>query len=129
MTTSPFKFLRPFDKDDKDLFFGREEEVERLYDMTFDTRLIVLFGATGTGKTSIVQCGLANKFSETRWQELYVRRGKHIMESIRCELDKALVPYQHPKLIEDPIEGWNFFTSTRQNRFSSLSTNSRSCSS
>lgn len=103
--TSPFKFLRPFDKDDKDLFFGREEEVERLYDMTFDTRLIVLFGASGTGKTSMVQCGLANKFSETRWQELYIRRGKDIIESIRCELDKALAPFQHPKPIDDPIEG------------------------
>jgi hypothetical protein len=102
---SPFKFLDPFDKADKDLFFGREEEVERLYDMTFDTRLIVFFGASGTGKTSLIRCGLANKFSETRWQELYIRRGKNINQSILGELATAMAPYQPGAKMTDPIEG------------------------
>lgn len=102
---SPFKFLDAFEKDDKELFFGREAEVEHLYDMTFDTRLIVFFGASGTGKTSIIQCGLANKFSETRWNELYVRREEDINQSILKQLRIALQPYLGQDELQSPIEG------------------------
>lgn len=105
---SPFKFLDAFDKDDKDLFFGREDEVDQLYDMTFDTRLIVFFGASGTGKTSLVQCGLANKFPETRWQELYIRRKKNINESILEELNTTIQFYdEEEKPVTNPIDGLN----------------------
>lgn len=90
MPDSPFKFLNAFEKQDADYFFGREAETSDLYDMTYDTRLILLYGASGTGKTSLVQCGLANKFRETRWQEIFIRREININESIRRILDKKL---------------------------------------
>jgi hypothetical protein len=102
---SPFKFLDAFEKEDKDLFFGREEEVDYLYDMTFDTRLIVLFGASGTGKTSLIQCGLANKFAKTRWNELYIRREEDITQSILSQLNTALQPYLKNADIKSPVEG------------------------
>ncbi len=102
---SPFKFLNAFQKEDKDLYFGRDEEVAHLYDLTYDTRLIVFFGASGTGKTSMIQCGLANKFSETRWQELYIRRDGNINESILKQLSESLDAYQADIQLSDPIEG------------------------
>lgn len=102
---SPFKFLDAFEKEDKDLFFGRDAEVGHLYDMTFDTRLIVFFGASGTGKTSMIQCGLANKFSDTRWQELYLRRGQNINDSILNQLTQKLEPFRPGIKLGDPIEG------------------------
>lgn len=102
---SPFKFLSPYEKGDADLFFGRDEEVETLYDKTFDTRLIVFFGASGTGKTSMVRCGLANKFPETRWQELYIRRDDNINAAILRELNARLQPYDLKKEIQDPLKG------------------------
>ncbi len=49
MSNSPFKFLHAYQKDDIDLFFGRNEETEALYEMTYDTDLILLYGASGTG--------------------------------------------------------------------------------
>ncbi len=103
---SPFKFLSAYEREDKDFFFGREGEVELLYDKTFDTRLIVFFGASGTGKTSMVRCGLANKFPETRWQELYIRRDKDINAALLRMLQEQLAPFA-PKQenISDPIEG------------------------
>ena len=52
---SPHQFLDAFSKEDKDLFFGRETEVNQIYDLTFDTKLIVFFGGSGTGKTSIAK--------------------------------------------------------------------------
>lgn len=90
MTNSPFKFLDAYEKEDIDFFFGREEETKELYEMTYDTRLILLYGASGTGKTSIVQCGLANKFKETRWKEIFVRREQNINESITNVLSKEI---------------------------------------
>lgn len=105
LSKSPFKFLDAFEKEDKDLFFGREEEVEHLYDMTFDTRLIVFFGASGTGKTSLIQCGLANKFSETRWKELYIRREEDINQSILKQVNNELEAFQGSSDLQSPIEG------------------------
>ena len=59
---SPFKFLDAYQKEDGDIFFGREAEVQELYKMSYQTNLILVYGVSGTGKTSIVRCGLANCF-------------------------------------------------------------------
>ena len=48
---SPFKFLDAYTKEDKDIFFGREAETDELYDRVFETNLVLLYGASGTGKT------------------------------------------------------------------------------
>ena len=104
---SPFKFLDPFAKEDRDLFFGRDEEIELLYEMTFDTRLIVFFGASGTGKTSMIQCGLANKFSETRWQELYIRRNRNIYETLIEIITEKIRPYDPKVKVDSAIQGLN----------------------
>ena len=84
----PYKFLDPYTRADKELFKGRNEEIEALYQMTFEADLILVYGASGTGKTSLIQCGLANKFQSYDWLELYVRRGKGINQSLNkvlCE--------------------------------------------
>jgi len=91
LVNSPFKFLNAFEKKDADLFFGREKETEALYELTFDTRLILLYGASGTGKTSLVQCGLANKFSETRWKELFIRRDYDINNALRVMVNREII--------------------------------------
>lgn len=82
--------MSAFEKEDIGYFFGREEEAQALYEMTYNTRLILLYGASGTGKTSLVQCGLANKFKETRWKELFIRRENNINDSIRSFFDEEL---------------------------------------
>lgn len=47
--TSPFKFLDSFTKDDKDIYFGREREVEELYARIFQGKLLLVYGLSGTG--------------------------------------------------------------------------------
>lgn len=78
----PFKFLDAYDHNDKDIFFGRDEEIEALYKMVFQTNLMLVYGASGTGKTSLIRCGLANKFKPSQWLDLYIRRGENINESL-----------------------------------------------
>ena len=87
---SPFKFLDSFGIRDKDVFFGREKEVDALYSLVFKTPLTLLYGLSGTGKTSIIQCGLANRFDGPDWLPFYIRREQDINQSLRKSLLDAL---------------------------------------
>ena len=80
---SPFKLLDSFELEDKDYFFGREKDVEGLYEMVFKSPLILVVGLSGTGKTSLIQCGLASKFDLPNWYPVFVHRNKNINDSLR----------------------------------------------
>ena len=84
--SSPFKFLNAYTADDGAFFFGRDQEVDELYDLIYESDLILLYGPSGVGKTSLIQCGLANRFSENDWVEVSVRRRENINESLRQSL-------------------------------------------
>ncbi|MEZ4774595.1 MAG: ATP-binding protein [Bacteroidia bacterium] len=88
---SPFKFLDSYGREDKKIFFGREAEVELLYEKLFETRLILLYGASGTGKTSLINCGLSNKFQDTDWFAMFVRRGDNLLNSLHREIRRRSI--------------------------------------
>ena len=64
-----FKFLDSYTKEDKDIFFGRNNDIEVLYEKIFQTNLLIIYGATGVGKSSLIQCGLVNKLEPTGWSK------------------------------------------------------------
>lgn len=84
---SPFKFLDPFTTADKDAFLGRDAEVAALYDMVSKNRLMLVYGQSGTGKTSLIQCGLGCRLDATDWYPITVRRGNDLNLSLRERLD------------------------------------------
>ncbi|MEK7255356.1 MAG: ATP-binding protein, partial [Bacteroidota bacterium] len=86
--TSPFKFLDAFTVRDRDEFFGRDTEVDALYGMVFRTPLTLVYGLSGTGKTSIIQCGLASRFEGPDWLPFFLRRNQNINDSLRDALLK-----------------------------------------
>ena len=47
------------------------------------------YGASGTGKTSLIQCGLASKFQNHKWTPLYIRRSANLNDSLEKVLEKA----------------------------------------
>ena len=83
---SPFKFLDAYTREDLDQFFGRGEETTQLYELVNQNRLVLLYGPSGTGKTSLIQCGLGNRFEATDWLPLFVRRGAHLPTSLQKAL-------------------------------------------
>lgn len=87
-TESPFKLLDPYTREDQAIFFGRTSEVDRLYELVNQSRLILVYGASGVGKTSLVQCGLANRFNDTDWLGVYVRRRNNINRALRRAIKK-----------------------------------------
>ena len=81
--SSPFKFLDAFEKKDGKNFHGRKAEIEALYGMAYESNLILVYGRSGTGKTSLIQCGLANRFKSADWMDIYIRRKDNINDSLR----------------------------------------------
>ena len=55
---NPFPGLRPFREDEEHLFFGRENQVDAMVDKLADTRFLAVVGTSGSGKSSLVNCGL-----------------------------------------------------------------------
>ncbi len=53
-----FPGLRPFRPDEEHLFFGRESQVDAMVDVLAKARLVAVVGASGSGKSSLVNCGL-----------------------------------------------------------------------
>lgn len=90
MPQSPFKLLEPYGPRDKDVFFGRDAEIYALYSLLQQTRLALVYGSSGTGKTSLIQAGLPKVFKLTDWYQLSVRRRNNINASLRMELARAL---------------------------------------
>jgi hypothetical protein len=54
----PYKLLDSYGAKDEAIFFGREWETTRFTSMIHAHRLALLYGASGTGKTSLLQAGV-----------------------------------------------------------------------
>ena len=87
---SPFKFLDSYTAKDKDVFFGRDKEIETLYNLVYKTPLVLVYGLSGTGKTSLVQCGLSTRFDGPDWLPFHIRKEEDINLSLRKALNAAL---------------------------------------
>ncbi len=57
---NPFPGLRPFQQGEEHLFFGREKQTDTLIDNLNRTRFLAVIGSSGSGKSSLVNCGLLN---------------------------------------------------------------------
>ena len=58
MIAHPYPGLRPFNRDEDEIFFGREAQVNQLLDKLADTHFLAVLGTSGSGKSSLVRAGL-----------------------------------------------------------------------
>ena len=107
MPVYPYKFLDPYDAEDRNFFSGRDEEIEELHHMVFESNIILIYGPSGTGKTSLVQCGLAAKLRPNECVMINVRRGININHSLKNELERHAIFDEQGELEKDednPLE-------------------------
>jgi WD40 repeat protein len=78
---NPFPGLRPFSPEESDLFFGRERESEEVLKKLQKNRFVTVIGASGSGKSSLIFCGVLQKIKDlmaeesTDWRVISFRPG------------------------------------------------------
>lgn len=93
---SPFKFLDPYGPEDATLFFGRAFETAELYARLYRGPVTVVYGESGTGKTSLIQCGLRNRVPAEDMLFVSVRTALDPETTLSDELQK-LAPAEGPE--------------------------------
>jgi tetratricopeptide (TPR) repeat protein len=73
-TGGPYVGLRPFTSAERELFFGRDREARDVATIWQATGLTVLFGASGVGKTSLLNAGVVPRIDPERADLLPVAR-------------------------------------------------------
>ena len=72
--SSPYKGLAPFEDSDLDalLFFGREREIEVIAANLIASRITILYGPSGVGKSSVLRAGVAHRLKQEQGAEVIV---------------------------------------------------------
>jgi hypothetical protein len=57
-TTSPYVGPKPFEREDRLKFFGRDREQEELFSLVISSPAVLLYAQSGAGKTSLINAGV-----------------------------------------------------------------------
>ncbi|MGH8510336.1 MAG: ATP-binding protein [Gammaproteobacteria bacterium] len=82
---SPYRGILPFRYADRDLFFGREREINDLAAKILLYRLVVVFGESGVGKSSLLNAGIIPALQRERFQAERLRARPFAEEPILVE--------------------------------------------
>jgi hypothetical protein len=126
----PYKFLDFYESADRDIFYGRQIESVRFFRLILSHRLTVLFGASGTGKTSLLKAGVMPLLWEQGYATVYVRALDDPLAAVRSEVLALL--RQRGRAVADPgartLQNFSAPRSTPTTGWWSSSTSSRSSS-
>lgn len=67
---TPYKGLAPYYKEDAPFFFGREKETDIIISNLLASRLTILYGPSGVGKSSVLRAGVAYQIHQASIQNL-----------------------------------------------------------
>jgi hypothetical protein len=70
----PYVGPRPFERDDKAFFFGRDHEASDLFSLVIAHRVLLLYAQSGAGKTSLINAGLIPLLEEEGGEVLPLAR-------------------------------------------------------
>ncbi|MBK8555625.1 MAG: hypothetical protein IPL65_07575 [Lewinellaceae bacterium] len=82
--------LKPFERSQSALFYGRTEDAQRLGNLILREQLVVLFAKSGIGKTSLLQAGVAPGLEKRGYIPIFIRADNTqapILEAIRSSLE------------------------------------------
>ncbi len=90
---NPFPGLRPFSPEESHLFFGREGQSEIILEYLAKNRFAAVTGASGSGKSSIIYCGLIPMLyggfiaeAGSKWRIITTRPGNSPVENLSANL-------------------------------------------
>ncbi|MBP6826127.1 MAG: hypothetical protein KA165_06190 [Saprospiraceae bacterium] len=90
---SRYPGIRAFEENEQFLFFGRNDEIRRLYAQVTANTLVVLFAKSGIGKSSLLNAGLLPLLDFDRYRSVKVRfqsTGTTPTDALKSELKSYL---------------------------------------
>ncbi|MCC5650923.1 caspase family protein [Nostoc sp. XA013] len=88
----PYQGLKAFEAEQKQFFFGRNEVVRKILGKLAQNPFVPIIGASGSGKSSVVQAGLISELDRSIWQLLPpIKPGFQPLQELRAVL-KAFFP-------------------------------------
>jgi tetratricopeptide (TPR) repeat protein len=112
---NPWPGLRAFTENDSEFFFGRERETAELLDLVQRSPVVVLYGQSGLGKTSLLQAGLFPGLKRNDFLPIRLRfdhsdgappLAEQVKGAISSELDRANITGPRPSTGETL---WEYF--------------------
>jgi len=117
-TSNPFPGLRPFRQGEEELFFGREAQVDVMVDALAKTRLLAVVGTSGSGKSSLVNCGLIPALHRglmaragSAWRVASLRPGHRPIRALATAIAAAEASSQ-PELEDTGFSPWELVEAT-----------------
>ncbi|MEH2422150.1 MAG: caspase family protein [Nostoc sp.] len=88
----PYQGLKAFEAEQKQFFFGRQQVVKKILGKLEQMPFVPIIGASGSGKSSVVQAGLIPELDDSVWQILPpIKPGFQPLQELRGVL-KAFFP-------------------------------------
>ena len=69
-TPEPYVGTRPFDRKDSENFFGRDREADDLFSLVLAVPVVLIYAASGAGKSSLLNAGLIPRLEKEGFQVL-----------------------------------------------------------
>ena len=110
----PFPGLRPFEADEEYLFFGREGQSDQILRLLRERRFVVVVGASGSGKSSLIRAGLLPHLyggflanTHSRWRIAVFRPGGNPIGNLATALTQFSVPDRQSPTTNDDEDARN----------------------
>jgi len=111
---SPYKGLAPFEDSALDalLFFGRERQIEVIVANLMASRLTVLYGVSGVGKTSLLRAGVAHRLRRAHDALVVVLSSwtgdpvADLLDAVRAAAPEGVEPVRQGGSFADELSAW-----------------------
>jgi WD40 repeat protein len=106
---NPFPGLRPFAPEETEYFFGRENESAEIAGKLIRNRFVAVTGVSGSGKSSLILCGLLPKIKSlsseeaVKWQILIMKPGNDPFGNLTDSIVKSILNTSQNKNYRDEI--------------------------